>query len=123
MTQVSMQTYHDPYSQLTLNPQLQGNPYSAPPPISPSYYPPTPNTPITPVGFQYSLVPNITGTYVPMTTAMSLPPPAAIATGIFTRNLIGGLTVNAFRLTDTEGKVGFWFVLQDLSIRTEGNFR
>ena len=123
MTQVSMQTYHGPYSQLTPNLQPQGNPYSAPPPISSSYYPPTLNTPITPVGFQYSLMPNITGTYVPMTTAMSLPPPAATATGIFTRNLIGGLTVNAFRLTDTEGKVGLWFVLQDLSVRTEGNFR
>ncbi|KAF2454947.1 velvet factor-domain-containing protein [Lineolata rhizophorae] len=49
----------------------------------------------------------------------SQPPPA----GMFTRNLIGSLSVNAFRLTDTENKVGFWFVLQDLSVRTEGNFR
>ena len=122
MTQMSMQTYRDPYGQPVPNPQPQGNPYSAPPPIPPGYYP-TPNTPITPAGFQYSSAPNITGTYVPMTTAMPLPPPPATATGMFTRNLIGSLTVNAFRLTDTEGKVGFWFVLQDLSVRTEGNFR
>lgn len=123
MTQMSMQTYRDPYGQPVPNPQPQGNPYSAPPPIPPNYYPPTPNTPITPAGFQFSSAPNVTGTYVPMTTAMPLPPPPATATGMFTRNLIGSLTVNAFRLTDTEGKVGFWFVLQDLSVRTEGNFR
>ncbi|KAF2683439.1 hypothetical protein K458DRAFT_390053 [Lentithecium fluviatile CBS 122367] len=49
--------------------------------------------------------------------------PQASATGMFTRNLIGSLTVNAFKLTDTEGKIGFWFVLQDLSVRTEGSFR
>jgi hypothetical protein len=42
---------------------------------------------------------------------------------MFTRNLIGSLAVNAFKLNDTEGKPGFWFVLQDLSVRTEGSFR
>lgn len=42
---------------------------------------------------------------------------------VFTRNLIGSLTVNAFRLKDTKGKIGHWFVLQDLSVRTEGWFR
>jgi hypothetical protein len=47
-----------------------------------------------------------------MTTAMPLLLLLlATATGIFIRNLIGNLTVNAFHLTDTEGKVGFWFVL------------
>jgi hypothetical protein len=40
-----------------------------------------------------------------------------------TRNLIGMNAVNACRLTDPDGKLGFWFVLQDLSVRTEGNFR
>lgn len=45
------------------------------------------------------------------------------ASGMFTRNLIGSLSVNAFKLVDTEGKTGFWFVLQDLSVRTEGFFR
>lgn len=39
------------------------------------------------------------------------------------RNLIGSLAVSAFRLTDNEGKLGIWFVLQDLSVRTEGQFR
>jgi hypothetical protein len=40
-----------------------------------------------------------------------------------TRNLIGMNAVNACRLHDPSKKVGFWFVLQDLSVRTEGNFR
>ncbi|KAJ4983843.1 developmental regulator VelB [Stagonosporopsis vannaccii] len=40
-----------------------------------------------------------------------------------TRNLIGQASVNAFKLNDPEGKPGFWFVLQDLSVRTEGTFR
>ncbi|PSN60628.1 hypothetical protein BS50DRAFT_506005 [Corynespora cassiicola Philippines] len=61
-----------------------------------------------------------TQVHMPMQVA---PPPPSAATGMFTRNLIGSLTVNAFRLTDTENKVGFWFVLQDLSVRTEGVFR
>lgn len=43
--------------------------------------------------------------------------------GMFTRNLIGSLVVSAFRLNDTTGKIGIWFVLQDLSVRTEGFFR
>ena len=42
---------------------------------------------------------------------------------MFTRNLIGSLTVNAAWLKDPEGNYGFWFVLQDLSVRTEGFFR
>ena len=42
---------------------------------------------------------------------------------MFTRNLIGSLTVNAASLKDTEGNMGYWFVLQDLSVRTEGWFR
>ena len=40
-----------------------------------------------------------------------------------TRNLIGMNAVNACRLHDPSKKLGFWFVLQDLSVRTEGNFR
>lgn len=42
---------------------------------------------------------------------------------MYTRNLIGSLTVNAARLKNNEDKEGFWFVLQDLSVRTEGFFR
>jgi hypothetical protein len=44
-------------------------------------------------------------------------------TGMFSRNLIGSLTASAFRLSDTNDKFGIWFVLQDLSVRTEGKFR
>ena len=40
-----------------------------------------------------------------------------------TRNLIGMNAVNACRLQDLDQKPGFWFVLQDLSVRTEGTFR
>lgn len=43
--------------------------------------------------------------------------------GMFTRNLIGSVAVSAFNLCDAEEKRGIWFVLQDLSVRTEGNFR
>lgn len=41
----------------------------------------------------------------------------------FTRNLIGSLTASAFRLKDDKDQMGIWFVLQDLSVRTEGQFR
>lgn len=43
--------------------------------------------------------------------------------GMFTRNLIGSLAASAFRLEDSDKRIGIWFVLQDLSVRTEGNFR
>jgi hypothetical protein len=40
-----------------------------------------------------------------------------------TRNLIGMNAVNACQLNDLSGEKGFWFILQDLSVRTEGTFR
>ncbi len=43
--------------------------------------------------------------------------------GSFTRNLIGSLVASAFKLYDPRDRLGIWFVLQDLSIRTEGCFR
>lgn len=43
--------------------------------------------------------------------------------GMFTRNLIGSLAASAFRLTDPDDRIGIWFVLQDLSVRTEGTFK
>jgi hypothetical protein len=43
--------------------------------------------------------------------------------GMYTRNLIGSLAVNAAKLQDDHNKTGLWFVLQDLSVRTEGVFR
>lgn len=49
--------------------------------------------------------------------------PGYASGGNFQRNLIGSLSVSASYLTDTEDKTGYWFVLQDLSVRTEGNFR
>lgn len=39
------------------------------------------------------------------------------------RNLIGQLACNAFLLKDNDGAHGIWFILSDLSIRTEGSFR
>ena len=43
--------------------------------------------------------------------------------GMFTRNLIGSLAVGAFKLTWPDNDLGVWFILQDLSVRTEGSFR
>ncbi|KAK6205832.1 hypothetical protein LQW54_008217 [Pestalotiopsis sp. IQ-011] len=43
--------------------------------------------------------------------------------GMYSRNLIGSLVSSGNRLDDVDGKVGVWFVLQDLSVRTEGWFR
>ena len=57
---------------------------------------------------------------------LALPPPPDPRTapsGMFTRNLIGSLCVSAFKLTDPENNMGVWFILQDLSVRTEGSFR
>ena len=45
------------------------------------------------------------------------------SSGMFTRNLIGNLSASAFKLKDPEEHDGIWFVMQDLSIRTEGWFR
>lgn len=42
---------------------------------------------------------------------------------MFTRNLIGSLCVSAFKLTNPNNEMGVWFILQDLSVRTEGSFR
>ncbi|KAG9245980.1 velvet factor [Calycina marina] len=50
-------------------------------------------------------------------------PSPAIPAGMYTRNLIGSLSASAFRLTDQNDFIGIWFVLQDLSVRTEGDFR
>jgi hypothetical protein len=44
-------------------------------------------------------------------------------TGMFTRNLIGSLTTNACLLKDENKVAGIWFILQDLSVRTEDWFR
>lgn len=41
----------------------------------------------------------------------------------YTRNLIGSLAATAFKLYDLSDTLGIWFILQDLSVRTEGEFR
>ncbi|KAL8851858.1 MAG: hypothetical protein Q9221_003284 [Calogaya cf. arnoldii] len=68
--------------------------------------------------YQHHLTPNgLPRTVVDQTATTPTPP------GMFTRNLIGSLGVSAFKLTDTNSALGIWFVLQDLSVRTEGTFR
>lgn len=120
---ISLPQYHPGYGQPLPSPQAQVHPYgAAPPPMQQGYYPGTPGTPVAHPGFPYPHPANGASSYIPM-AALPMASAPAPATGMFTRNLIGSLTVNAFRLTDTEGKVGFWFVLQDLSVRTEGSFR
>ena len=59
--------------------------------------------------------------YPPPTSLVHLP--MAHTTGMFTRNLIGNVVVNATKLKDHNKEEGLWFVFQDLSVRTEGNFR
>ncbi|KAF2109130.1 velvet factor-domain-containing protein [Lophiotrema nucula] len=106
----SMMPQYDSYGRPVAAPQ----PYGAPP-LGGAYYsnPAAPNYP-------YNAQPY--GAAQPQ-MAMPVAAPPSTATGMFTRNLIGSLTVNAFRLTDTDSRPGFWFVLQDLSVRTEGVFR
>lgn len=57
------------------------------------------------------------------TTNVSLVNGYPQGTGGHTRNLIGSLAATAFKLHDLEDQLGIWFVLQDLSVRTEGEFR
>ncbi|KAG8525373.1 uncharacterized protein KY384_009017 [Bacidia gigantensis] len=54
---------------------------------------------------------------------MNVVDPRSHPGGMFTRNLIGNLAVGAFKLTYPENDLGVWFILQDLSVRTEGTFR
>lgn len=112
--------------------QYQANPYPSthlPPPIpispqSSSYYNPSVPAPVA-SNHYYSQ-----GLQQPMQQIMSprevsapVIDPRASPSGMFTRNLIGSLCVSAFKLTCPENKMGVWFILQDLSVRTEGSFR
>ncbi|KAJ7572560.1 velvet factor [Mycena floridula] len=54
-------------------------------------------------------------------TATSMPQMARAHT--YTRTLVGPLSANATRLMDEHRKPGIFFLFQDLSVRTEGNFR
>lgn len=71
------------------------------------------------------IMPQYGGYMYPHAPAMAFqqPPSTSASSAMYTRNLIGSLTVNAARLMDNENKAGYWFVLQDLSVRTEGFFR
>ncbi|PWY86922.1 hypothetical protein BO70DRAFT_287901 [Aspergillus heteromorphus CBS 117.55] len=63
------------------------------------------------------------GGHMPPANISPTQPVASGPGGMFTRNLIGSLSASAFRLTDPDNKIGVWFILQDLSVRTEGIFR
>ncbi|KAK9384020.1 velvet factor-domain-containing protein [Kockiozyma suomiensis] len=49
------------------------------------------------------------------------PTPTFVAPPI--KNLIGSVVATAFKLHDPQGNLGVWFILQDLSVRTEGEFK
>ncbi|CAF9924593.1 MAG: hypothetical protein HETSPECPRED_005610 [Heterodermia speciosa] len=85
----------------------------------PGYYPTNPSTPI---GYYPQHVSQGQGPL--LTPDQATPQPgSAQPSGMFTRNLIGSLCVSAFKLTDPNSELGIWFILQDLSVRTEGSFR
>ncbi|KAF2281012.1 uncharacterized protein EI97DRAFT_409455 [Westerdykella ornata] len=94
------------------------------PPQAPAYGQPQPQMGSPAASYPNTYAPQ--GQYgtslVPMSPVPVVAPPPS-ATGMYTRNLIGSLTVNASKLNDTKKQLGLWFVLQDLSVRTEGTFR
>ena len=99
------------------------NPYAPQAPTQ-SYYTTPSGTPITPTNYYQPTMQNPAA----LTSPQAIVPPSAIdprtaPSGMFTRNLIGSLCVSAFKLTDPDGVMGIWFILQDLSVRTEGSFR
>ena len=79
--------------------------------------PPTPSASSQQMGYYQSQGPLLSPEHVPNSD------PRAQPGGMFTRNLIGSLCVSAFKLADPGNETGVWFVLQDLSVRTEGTFR
>ena len=105
--------------------QQVSQPYGPPPPPILTHQPQqywmagTP-TPITPTG-QFG--PGQGPLLSPSALSTQSCDPRSQPSGMFTRNLIGSLCVSAFKLTDPENNLGVWFILQDLSVRTEGSFR
>ena len=55
-------------------------------------------------------------------SSMSLQRPRTPPDSGLMRNFIGSLVTSAFKLYDTTGKMGIWFLFHDLSIRIEGWF-
>ena len=131
---------HNAYQQGTISvypPNYNQHAYQQslpPPPLASqpqqSYYNTTPTgTPITPIT---PITPNYYAAQMPQSQGPLLSPhnmapvtidPRSSPSGMFTRNLIGSLCVSAFKLTDPDNHLGVWFILQDLSVRTEGSFR
>ena len=101
-----------PYRQ-QMQPQQMPPAYGHTPVPVAQYYPQPP----TPSYQQYPAAP-----YAQTPTQSSMIPATPMSSN-HTRNLIGMNAVNACRLNDINNKPGFWFVLQDLSVRTEGTFR
>ena len=100
-------------------------PGAPPPPQTQSYYTTPAGAPITPTNVYSAGGPGGQGPLMSPSHAI-MPPtqdPRSAPSGMFTRNLIGSLCVSAFKLTDPDGLMGIWFILQDLSVRTEGSFR
>ncbi|KAL9101325.1 MAG: hypothetical protein Q9187_009257, partial [Circinaria calcarea] len=135
--QYNYQQPPDPYQQQSSHTYQQQNPnqyqsQNSLPPLPPalpgqtqSYYTTPSGTPITPTHYyQPSNNPQNPG---PLLSPQAMMPPTidprSAPSGMFTRNLIGSLCVSAFKLTDPDGVMGVWFILQDLSVRTEGSFR
>ena len=93
------------------------------------YYPTTTSAPVTPTHYypQHSMASHQGPPQGPLPSPRDMPMPVidprASPSGMFTRNLIGSLCVSAFKLTCPENNMGVWFILQDLSVRTEGSFR
>ncbi|KAI9825036.1 MAG: hypothetical protein M1826_007114 [Phylliscum demangeonii] len=112
-------------------PGLAGSPYTHTPPSHYQYHPPShhpyhPQHPSPPHHHQYhqpSAAPPHAPPPPPPVSQPAPPAPPRQPTGMFTRNLIGALSASAFRLTDPDNRIGVWFILQDLSVRTEGMFR
>ncbi|THW29887.1 hypothetical protein D6D23_00672 [Aureobasidium pullulans] len=122
--------YHDPRTG-----QITG--YGPPPGYPPQWYGPQPHMPMymsapapapghyaqPPMGPAYGQYPGAQPQMYPPQQYQPPVPQQQTNGGMFTRNLIGSLTVNANTLRDPQGKEGHWFVLQDLSVRTEAVFR
>ena len=109
-------------------------PVAYPPQVSQSFGPlppgsyyvpgvPTPITPMTPTGPTGHMVQGQGPLLSPSALSTQSLDPRSNPSGMFSRNLIGSLCVSAFKLMDTVDQMGIWFILQDLSVRTEGVFR
>lgn len=68
--------------------------------------------------------------YPPQAPSSYYPPPPALQRRkqsqdedrpVFIRTLVGPLAASAAKLNDEHGQPGWFFVFQDLSVRTEGN--